>query len=193
MKIEHTKASNKKYLDGILNNDRLIMKEIYQQFFPGILNFVENNSGKRIDAEDVFQDALVSIFRRLKAGTLEIKHGFYTYLYAVCKRIWYKKLKKTNWNVTSDENLELSDSDENRITAAIERTEKYELFYSKLLQLGEDCQRVLKLHFAKKNFKEIAEAMQFKSEEYARRKKYLCKNELTKLIRADIRYKELTN
>lgn len=191
MKIKDTKVSNKIYLDGILNNEHLVLKEIYQKFFPGVLNFVENNSGAKIDAEDVFQEALVSIFRRLKADSLEIEYGFYTYLYAICKRIWYKKLKKTNWNVTSDENLELSDSEESRITFAMERTEKYELFYSKLIQLGKDCQKVLKMHFDKKSFKEIATAMQFKSEEYARRKKYLCKNKLTKLVRADVRYGEM--
>ena len=73
----------------------------------------------------------------------------------------------------------------------MEQSETYALFRSKLLQLGADCQKVLQMHFAKKSFKEVAATMKYKSEEFARRKKYLCKNKLTDLIKADVRYREL--
>ena len=187
----NTKVNNQKYLDGISQNNAMIVKEIYKKFFPAILNWVNKNRGGQVDAEDIFQEALLSIFRRLKKGDLAIEYGFNTYLFAICKRIWFKRLKKPDFNVTSTEELALSSTEGELITKAMERTEKYQLFRTKLLQLGADCQKVLQLHFVKKSFKEIAEALKYTSEEYARRKKYLCKNELTKLIKADVRYREL--
>ena len=187
----NTKADNQKYLDGISQNNTSIIKEIYTKFFPGVLNWTERNKGERVDAEDVFQEALVSIFRRLKKGNLEIEYGFYTYLFAICKRIWFKRLKKPDFNVTSIDELPLNSTEGDLITQSIEKTEKYTLFRTKLLQLSADCQKVLQLHFAKKSFKEIAAVLSLASEEYARRKKYLCKKELTKLIKADVRYREL--
>lgn len=180
-------------IEGIKNSDNGVMRYIYKTFFPRIATFVTKNGGKKEDAEDIFQEALISIFRRLKVGNLEIEHGFYTYLYAICSRLWYKKTKRKDFNVTSVDDVPLSTTEEELVTKAIERTETYRLFQSKLLQLGQDCQKVLSLHFVKKSFKEIAEMMNLASEEYARRKKYLCKKELTKLITADVRYRELAN
>lgn len=185
--------SKQEIIKGIKNSDNRIMRHIYRSYFPRISAFIIKNSGKKEDAEDVFQEALISIFRRLKAGDLEIEHGFYTYLYAICSRLWYKKTKRKDFNVTSVDDVPLSTTEEELVTKVIERTETYRLFQSKLLQMGKDCQQVLGLHFVKKSFKEIAETMNFASEEYARRKKYLCKKELTKLITADVRYRELAS
>ena len=187
----NTKVDNQKYLDGIHQNNAGVVKEIYEKFFPSYLNWVNKNRGAQVDAEDIFQEALIAIFRRLKKGDLVIEHTFNTYLFAICKRIWFKRLKKPDFNVTSPDELALSSTENDLVTKAMERTEVYELFRSKLLQLGVDCQKVLQLHFAKKSFKEIAAALKYTGEEYARRKKYLCKNELTKLIKADVRYREL--
>jgi len=185
------KASNQHYLQGIISNNAQIVQEIYDQFFPGVVRWLERNQGKRADAEDVFQEALMAIFNRLKKGDLVIEHAFNTYLFAICKRIWFKRLKKPDFHVTSTDELALNSSESELITQSMERSEKMTLFRSKLLQLGADCQKVLQLHFAKKSFAEIAQLLKYTSEEYARRKKYLCKNELTKLIKADVRYREL--
>lgn len=187
----NTKAENQRYLDGIHQNKALVVKEIYDKFFPGVLNWIERNRGAQVDAEDIFQEALVSIFRRVKKGDLNIEFAFYTYLFAICKRIWFKRLKKRDFAVTTTDELPLSSTEGDLITEAMEKTEKYTLFRTKLKQLGADCQQLLQLHFAKKSFKEIAEVLKYASEEYARRKKYLCKKELTKLIKADVRYREL--
>lgn len=186
-----TQTENQKYLEGIRQNKTLIIKEVYEKFFPGVLNWVTKNQGTQTDAEDIFQEALIAIFRRLKKEALVIEHQFNTYLFTICKRIWFKRLRKPDFNVTSTDDLVLSNQESELITKAMERTEVYELFRAKLLQLGADCQKVLNLHFAKKSFKEIAAALKYTSEEYARRKKYLCKNELTALIKADGRYREL--
>ena len=46
------------------------------------------------------------------------------------------------------------------------------------------------MHLEGRCYEEIAKEMGYKSATYARRKKYLCKEELIKLIKADPDYKD---
>ena len=57
--------------------------------------------------------------------------------------------------------------------------------------LAEDCQRILTLFGEGLSYGEIARRMGFKSEEYARRKKYLCKEALMEIIKTDPEYQDL--
>jgi hypothetical protein len=65
------------------------------------------------------------------------------------------------------------------------------LYREKFQLLGDDCQKLLTLYFEKKNMEDIAKAMGFGSEGYARKRKFQCKEKLTKLIKSDERYGEL--
>ena len=68
------------------------------------------------------------------------------------------------------------------------QSRKWALFNKKFNQLAEECQKVLKMLFAKRSSKEIAEAMGY-SEDYAKRKKYKCKISLAELIQSDPEYR----
>jgi hypothetical protein len=60
--------------------------------------------------------------------------------------------------------------------------EKFRLYQQHFLTLGEDCQKVLLLFMKKISLKDIATEMGFKTEKYAKTRKYLCKEELKKRI-----------
>ena len=51
-------------------------------------------------------------------------------------------------------------------------------------------QTILTLHSEGFTYQEITEKMQLKNEVYARRKKYLCKEALLELVKADSEYQE---
>jgi DNA-directed RNA polymerase specialized sigma24 family protein len=57
--------------------------------------------------------------------------------------------------------------------------------------LKEDCQMVLNLYSDGHSYEEIARKMGMKSEAYARRKKYLCKEALMEIIKTDPEYQDL--
>ena len=116
-------------LTGIKKHDNIVLSHIYSEFFKEIENYIIRNSGDKDDARDVFQEALIVIYRQLKEDDLKLNCSFNTYLYSVCRLQWLKQLKhkkvvlenidETEETVSLDENLDL----------IIEDNEKYELFH----------------------------------------------------------------
>ncbi len=175
-----------KYLEGIKQSDDSILKEIYQNHFNVLKGFVLSNNGNEEDAKDVFQEALISIFKRLRKGDFEIETTFASYFFSAGKYIWFRKLKKNS----KQQQIENFDSQVDIEEEYLEET-KYNLFRNNLSKLGADCQKVLNYYFEKKSFKEIAKLMAYKSEEYARRKKYLCTKTLIKKVKIDPMYNQI--
>ena len=68
--------------------------------------------------------------------------------------------------------------------------EKYRLFQKHFLKLSEDCKKILKLFMNKVPLREIAEIMGFKTEKYAKTRKFMCKEKLKNAIFNDPNYKK---
>ncbi|MFA4864355.1 MAG: hypothetical protein WC605_11375, partial [Bacteroidales bacterium] len=71
-----------------------------------------------------------------------------------------------------------------------EEHEKYRLFQQHFLKLSEDCQKILQLFLGKTSLKEIAEIMGFKTEKYAKTRKFMCKEKLKNSIINDPNFKK---
>lgn len=175
-----------KYLNGIKNADNQILREIYQNNFLVLKRFILNNNGDESEAKDVFQDSLTSIFRRLQKEDFEIETTFRTYFFNVGKFIWFKRLKKKH-PTASIEKVQITAPpiDDDKVI-------KRKIYESAMQKLGTDCQKVLNFYFEKISFKVIASKMNYTSEEYARRKKYLCVKSLTQFVKQDPRFNELS-
>ena len=183
-------AKDQYYLDGIAKSDSVIISQFYEAFFGSVADYILRNNGTIEDAKDVFQDAVIVLFQKIKRNELVLYVNLNTYLYSVCKNVWLKRLRKTNKEANSD--LEdLPPLQDNSLEENMEQQSKYKLFRSKFSLLGEACQKVLSHFFAKKKLKEIAKLLGLSSEAYAKKKKYKCQKELIQLIKADQRFKEL--
>ncbi|MDX1409690.1 MAG: hypothetical protein R3330_16190, partial [Saprospiraceae bacterium] len=55
-------------VDGLLNADGAVIDEIYRRYFPGVLRHVTRNSGRAADAKDIFQECLLTVYRKKGAG-----------------------------------------------------------------------------------------------------------------------------
>lgn len=181
---------NKELVRGIVENDLTVLKKIYKESLPEVIKYVKRNSGNEEDGKDVFQEGILVIFRKASEGNLELTTSFHNFLFTVCKRIWLKKLRKrSGQEVSFDEVLEYSDEED--LEAAFLKSQKWELFNKRFMDLSEECRQVLKMLFNKVSGKEIAEKMGY-TEDYAKRKKYKCKQSLADLIKSDPNYKQLT-
>jgi len=178
------------YIKAIQENDHSGLQRIYRDFLPRISSLIRNNGGSTEDAKDVFQDALIVIFRKAKEPAFELTSGFYTLLYGVCRNLWGNRLQKKSGNeVSLPEDYKYKA--EPGIGPLIAKQEENQLFWDAFQQLGQDCQQLLQLFFAKVKMAEIAERMGFGSVGYAKKRKYQCKEQLVKLVKADARYAEL--
>ncbi len=178
-------------IHGLMKRDSGIIRYIYKEYYPTIKFLITTNSGTETDAEDVFQDALVVLYRKIARENLVLTSSFKTFLYSICRNLWLQRLDR---RVFSNEFLELEDLGESHDNLFSEPPEddqeKYRLFQQHFLGLSEDCQKVLRLFLNKISLKEIAEIMGFKTEKYAKTRKFMCKEKLKNSIINDPSFKK---
>ncbi|MFV0591974.1 MAG: RNA polymerase sigma factor [Draconibacterium sp.] len=181
-------------LKGILRHDNLILQYIYKQYYYKVNYFIKKNQGNEDDASDIFQEAIIVIYRKLKENDLIFeKSSFQGYLFSVCRFLWLKQLEKRRI-----ERERLNDSlpyqediyDDN-LVELVEKNEKYGLYQKHFKTLSSDCQKLLQLFFEKVPLKEIASIMGYKTEKYAKTRKFKCKELLIKRIKQDTEFKKI--
>lgn len=178
------------YIKGLITNDKAILDLIYRNFSTKIQQFVIRRGGSVEDAKDVFQDALMVIYTKAQEPDFEITNQFQSYLYGVCRFIYdRKRKKKSNNNVTISDHERLID--EQNIEKDILQRERYKVYQYNFKKLGEFCQKLLRLFYAKESMESIAEQLALKNEHTARTRKYRCQKKLEGLITSDVRYNEL--
>ncbi len=181
-------------LKGILQHDNLVLSYIYKQYYYKVNAFVRKNSGTEEDVSDIFQEAIIVIYRKLKENDLLFENrSFETYLFSVCRLLWLKNLRtiKTEKEKINDSlpfNEEVYDDDLNNV---IEKNERYLLYQKHFRNISTDCQKILQMFFDKVPIRQIAQVMGFKSEKYVKSRKFKCKELLIERIKQDTEYKKL--
>jgi len=186
--------SDEQILKGILRHDNLILQYIYKQYYYNINYFIRKNQGSEDDASDVFQEAIIIIYRKIKENDLIFeKSSFKGYLFSVCRFLWLKQLEKRRI-----EKEKLNDSlpyqedlyDDN-LNELVEKNMRYGLYQKHFGTLSTDCQKLMQLFFEKVSLKDIAKVMGYKSEKYAKKRKFKCKELLISRIKQDAEFKKI--
>lgn len=179
-----------KDLKAILEKNPVGIEQIYTKYQPRIIRYVRENNGTVGDGEDLFQESLIVIFKQARAQQLELTVSFYTYLFAVAKRLWLKKLrKKRKSGVTFSEDLEYID--DNQLEIILLEEERHSLFRAKFRALSGQCRQLLNMFFQKVPMKDIVKRMGLSSVSYAKKRKFQCKEKLIALIKEDDQFDEL--
>ena len=178
-------------LNGIGTSNNDVLNYIYRKFFPDTCRFVENNSGTSEDARDLFQEAIIVIFRKMKTAPIVLTCNFRTYIYSVCRLLWLKKLEKRKDNLEVTKPNTVLDQQIEDVSGSYEQTEKYRLYQKHFNQLPTDCQEIMKLYLEKVSAKEIAKKLGFAGEDYVKSRKYKCKQTLILNIKSDNQFTEV--
>lgn len=179
-----------KILEGIVTGDEVIITAFYKKNLPYIRKYILRNSGNEEDVEDVFQDAMIFIYQKLKTDSLELQSSIRTYFYGVCKNIWRNRARKNKNLVITEylpEDIEIIGP---TVLKDLECKEQEYVYHKHFLNLSDTCREVLCLIFKGMNMKEIAKITGY-SEGYARKKKFECKQHLIEMIEKDPAYPEL--
>ncbi|MCF8396621.1 MAG: sigma-70 family RNA polymerase sigma factor [Bacteroidales bacterium] len=178
-------------LEGIRQHNTDVLKFIYRSYYPQIQHLVVTNSGNDDDAQDIYQDALIVIYKKILKNEIQLVDcSFGTYLYSICKLLWLKQLekKKQNNDFYPEDDVIVDDNEE--LLQEFEQMEKFKLFQKHFRSLRKDCRKVLELSLEKVPLKKIAEIMGYKSDKYAKKRKYQCKEKLVDNIKKDPKFKE---
>lgn len=182
------------YIDGLLQNNSAVIREIYKKFVPKVRYYICNNSGDEDKAQDVIQETLITIYNQAKTSGLQLTCPFDAYFFLLCKRRWLNEIKKnSNSRVTTfDDNVSVEEPVAEVASLTEIFDEKQSLFDEMFQKIGEKCQEVLKLSFVTKTMEEVAEKLGV-SYAYVRKKKSLCTGQLTEMIQQSPRFRAVKN
>jgi RNA polymerase sigma factor (sigma-70 family) len=155
--IEHLK--NNKYskaVNGLYN------------VLPSIKKYITANTGTGEDAKDIFQDALVVLYKKVHTGEFVLSVPLKSYLHAVAKNLWLQELRRRK-------KLPFDESVKDIADFKIDDEPVFGNAEAAFNLLGEKCRQLLMLfYFRKKSFREIAASLAFSDEKVAKNQKYRC-------------------
>ncbi len=183
MNTAKNQHADHKYILALLDNDSMLIHEIYEKYSDQISTLVTRNSGSVDDAKDVFQEGLMTIARQFRNIEKKLTCPFGAYLYMVCRSHWLNTLTKRKHSQVTIENYnglmheEACDLAEETINSDL----KNKLFKEKFEELGARCQELIKLSWTGLSMKEVAAKMDI-TYAYVRKKKSECTAHLMKLV-----------
>lgn len=177
---------DQRFIVGLVSNDTVLINEIYKRCAHKIKSWITYNNGTEDDAADIFQEALMDIYRQGKYKDLQLTCPFEPYLLLVCKRKWLNQIKKKSI-------LPVTNSEEDLLTigedtfAQADDLEKQAwqsaLFYSSFEKLGERCKEIISWSMKGEAQEKVAEALGV-TYGYLRKKKSECMAALVKIVQS---------
>ena len=176
-------ASNDAHiLDRIRKGDEGALVELYRENRNPVRSLVTRNSGTEDDADDILQEALVTLWERVKSGRFRYQARLGTFIYATARNIWLRRLARARREVPGIETDPPAD-DASPLDLMIEEEES-EIVRSALERLGEPCRKLLLLfYWEEESMESIAAQMGLANADTVKSRKYQCKKSLEALVR----------
>ena len=177
-------------LAGLSEGDHRASGVIYKVYYPIISKWIFSKGGDSESAQDVFQDGLIVLYQKSKDPEFCLTCKIGTYLFAVCKRLWFKKFQQKYYQYElqfdfSDEDQPVTDAlgdEQEDVARFLENEQQYEVLQKAMKELGEPCGQVLKaFYIEKRSMQDIAAMHQYANIETAKVQKYKCLGRLKKI------------
>jgi len=155
--------------------------KLYIDNFHRISKFVQNNSGNQTDAEDLFQDAMLVLVEKLRNDDFKLTASINTYVYAICKNIWYKKMRNRTFQLSLDDIQ--TKYFQTSISNSIEEEKTYiEKLKGYLTKITDHCNRLIHdMFFKEKTIEQIQKDYGYSSRHNAQNQKYKCVEQIKKV------------
>jgi len=176
-------------IEGLAKGDNAAIREIYRLYQPMLLKWMVSRGGDEDQAYDVFQESLMVLMEKCNDRAFALSCKLSTYLFAVAKRIWWRK-NQQNSGVGSmdidfgDEDHELPYAEyDDDISSFNEKEILFDKLEQSLDQLGQPCANLLRAFYIEaKSMIEIATDFGYTNAENAKTQKYKCLNRLKKIF-----------
>lgn len=177
-------------LDDLKSAERwrndLALSKIYDLHYNEIARHIFRNGGTTEDSEDVFQEALIILYEKVRQPGFVLDGRLSGFLLGISKNIWLKKLRRLrqqNQIVQSSRAVTIQVAEE---PLHYELPESRAQLMKLLSMLNEDCRTILRLYyFERLSMAEIAKRMGYNNAQVAKNKKSRCMQLLRQLACAE--------
>ncbi len=148
-----------------------------------IMNMVCSNSGTEQEAKDVYQDAVITFYEKTQQPEFVLTCKIKTYLFAVSRRLWLKRLaEKKRYHGKIEESETFLEIDEEMVDIE-EKEEAFGRMANALDKLGEPCRSIIEdFYFNGQNMDAIRDKFGYTNADNAKNQKYKCLQRLKKLF-----------
>lgn len=172
-----------KTLKGERVSDSAI-KYLYKSYYYSLSNYIKLNQGSEQDAEDIFQEVVISFIEIIKSNKFRGESSIKTFLHTLCRYAWLNELKKRNRVLLREQKYEDGrDQDDSDVSHLLIERETRNLVMTIVDTLGETCKKILVAYYYENySMKEILPLVEFQNEQVLRNKKYKCLKALGEML-----------
>lgn len=145
-----------------------------------VYSYVLKNNGNKDAAQTILIEGVTELILNIRSNKFRGDSSVNTYLFAICKSLWLKQLKKDQRHTDLDEKSmasvpveDITQTDDEEIKRGLRPV---------LEQVGQDCKKVLELWSVHHSMSEIAEIMGYKNAQIAMNKKNRCLTRLKSMV-----------
>lgn len=160
------------------------IKFIYKAFYTTAEIYVVQNGGSKADAEDIFQEVVVSFIDLVKQGKFRGECSVNTFVYTLTRHTWLNELKKRGRARLREEKYDKTQETVGiDVGSIIESREVKSQLVALVGQLGDTCKKILlAFYYDNLSMKEILQTLNYENEQVVRNKKYKCLKQLEQSI-----------
>jgi RNA polymerase sigma factor (sigma-70 family) len=167
----------------IRKKNEVALKELYKTHYPMIVHLICSNNGTEQEAKDVYQDAMIAFYERVQQPDFVLTCKIKTYVYAVCRRLWLKRLtQKKRYHGNIDE-AETFLQVEEEMKSIDDLESDYLRMNTAMAGLGEPCVSIIRDFYVHgRSMEEISARYGYTNADNAKNQKYKCLQRLKKLF-----------
>jgi len=160
------------------------VRELYRNYFGLLRSYIISNNGNQQDAEDIFQEVIISFIDIVQKNKFRGESSVKTFLFSMCKHTWLNELKRRGRAQFREEKFETSrDMAEYNNSQYLSFREERHALIKLVEKLGVNCKQILLLfYYENLSMKEILKSQHYENEQVLRNKKYKCLKQLEQLI-----------
>ena len=179
-------TDEKALLEGLATSNKKAVEAIYRENFNMVQSLIINNNGSSDDAKDIFQEAMIVLYEKVKSGGFELNCQVKTFVYSVSRRLWLKRLQQQNRYSTAGDSMEAIIAVDDELETHEQRNAEFEMMDKALSHIGEPCKSLLEAYYLqKKSMQVIADNFGYTNASNAKTQKYKCLLRLKKIFFAD--------
>lgn len=163
------------------------IKALYRMHFDSLCWHIMNNSGSKEDAEDIFQEVVMSFIDLVQKDKFRGESSVKTFLFSLNRNLWLNELKRKGRALAREEKFEKGqERTEADFGHQLADREGKLAVLNVVERLGETCKKILLLfYYENLPMKDIMSATDFENEQVVRNKKYKCLKQLEQMLDAN--------
>jgi RNA polymerase sigma factor (sigma-70 family) len=165
-------------VDKIREGDGDALRFLYKKYYPVVLRLITQNSGDEQDAEDIYQEALIVLYEKVKDPNFKLSSSLKTFIYSISRNKWLYKLRQEGTGGVSFEDVEdFFDVVDDSQDLDGENIDYENLVGEALQKMDDTCRKLLEyFYFHKLSLDIIAQKLGYNNANTAKAKKNKCMN-----------------